>query len=106
RRVVLGPPLRPAARPRRTGITEPHVEPARRKLAPAPTPAGRRLKRARLQLSLPSRRPVSKSLAPRRQPLLDELAAVAVQHRRLEHLLVNVERCVHHLAWASFVDPS
>src|SRR5262249_54583834 len=102
----LRPPLRTAQRPRLTGIAQPHLEPARRQLAPDPTPAGRRLERDRLQLALPARRPVVERLAARRQALLHELAAVGVEHRRLEDPLVYVERCVHHLAWASFVDPS
>jgi hypothetical protein len=102
--VGLRTPLRAGQVARLARIAEAYLDAACLQLARDPAPAGGRLERDRLQPALPARRPVVERLARGRQPLLAELAAVGVQHGRLEDPLVDVDRCIDHLVWASFVD--
>ena len=56
-----------------------------------PTPAGRRLDRHRRDPAPPLPRPASQALPVRREPGLDHLPAVGIEHRRLERVLMDID---------------
>ncbi len=77
-------------------LSQPHIETACDELAPDPTPTGRRLDRHRRDPAAPLLRPAGQALPISREALLDHLATLWIEHRRLEGVLVNVNRRVQH----------
>jgi hypothetical protein len=82
-------------RARPAGIGQAHIDATRLQLARDPAPAGRRLERDRVQLALPLLRPTDQRLARRREPLLDQLAALGRENRGLKDRLVDIDRGQH-----------
>src|SRR5262249_20770022 len=77
-------------------LSKPHIEAALGKLAPDPTPARRRLDRNRHDPATPLLGPTAQTVAVSREALLDHLAALRIEHRRLKDVLVDVNRRAHH----------
>jgi hypothetical protein len=94
--VCLGAAPPPQQRTRLHGLSQPHVEAARRELAPDPAPARRGLDRHRRDPAPPLLSPARKALPVGRKARLDHLAALRIEHRRLEGMLVDVDRCEQH----------
>src|SRR5207244_12237445 len=87
----------PARRPpRRQRLKQPPLEGQSDRLAPRPAPAGRRLDRHGCDPASPWLGPPSQALPVSREPLLDHLPTIGIEHSRLQRALVNVDRRVHH----------
>jgi hypothetical protein len=93
--VGLRAPASTEKRPRLHRLGQPDVVGARDELAPHPPPTGRRLDRHRLEATLSFLCPATETLPVRREAPLDHLASGPIEHRRLEGVLLDVDRCVH-----------
>jgi hypothetical protein len=98
---LVGLRLSPASlqRPGLHRLGQAHLDTGALKLARDPAPAAGRLDRDRDQPTVPLGEPPAERLSRRRQPRLDQLATLRVERRRLEHVLVDVDRCVQHSHW-------
>jgi hypothetical protein len=73
-----------------------HLDAGGLQLARDPAPAADRLDRNSGESPVPLGEPAGERLARRRQPRLRQLTARRVERSRLEHVLVDVDRCVQH----------
>ena len=102
--VGLRPALRATQGASLPRVTQANVETAPLKLTSRPAPARCRLERDHPQPRLPAHRPVTENLTTCRQALVHKLSRVWIEHRCLQDPLAYVDRRVHHLRRASFVD--
>jgi hypothetical protein len=77
-------------------LRQPHLETIGDQLAPDPAPTGRRLDRHRRDAAPPRLRPAGKALPIRGEALLDHDTSLGIEHRRLERVLMDVDRRVQH----------
>jgi hypothetical protein len=87
-------PAKKSTRLHRLG--QPHLEPLRAEIARDPAPAGRRLDRDRRDPPTPTLRPPTQAVSIGGETLFTHLAALRIEHSRLKHMLVDVDRCVAH----------
>src|SRR5207244_250100 len=76
-------------------LRQPHLEAQRDELPPDPPPAGRRLDHHRHHPATPGLSPAGQALPISREPLLDNVTTVGIDHSRLERQLMDIDRRVH-----------